>query len=105
MAYNTSSGTSYADQKGDATQSLSAAIQKNPASTEGESVKALEDWLSFGNEKPSSNQPATTGPPSGPEVATSAEFEQFLAQRSQDVQQRPRPQMQKQEEDDGLFAL
>ena len=38
-------------------------------------------------------------------VIVCLEFEQFLAQRSQDVQQRPRPQMQKQEEDDGLFAL
>jgi hypothetical protein len=102
--YTTPSSSTYADQQTGTNMSLAAAIQKN-RTTEEDSFKNLEQWLTFGSDTTTT----TAGNPQGPEVATSAEFEQFLNQRAMvdPTQQpsRPRPQMQKPEEDEGLFAL
>lgn len=95
-------GSTYDDLRVDQTQSLSQALHGR-SSAEPNVYSDLQEWLA----EPSSTTP-TTQP--GAESATSAEFDQFLQQRSQQAESLPparhRPQMQrKDDQPDELFAL
>jgi hypothetical protein len=94
-------GSTYEDLRVDQNQSLTQALHGR--STEPNVYADLQEWLA----------PPTTTPTSQPsaESATSAEFDQFLQQRSQQAESLPparhRAQMQRKEDQtsDELFAL
>jgi hypothetical protein len=95
-------GSTYEDLRVDQTQSLSQALQGHTTTAEANTYSDLQEWLA----------PSTTAPTSDPsaESATSAEFDQFLQQRSQQADSLPparhRAQMQRKDDQSGeLFAL
>ncbi|XP_064406991.1 TOM1-like protein 2 [Halichondria panicea] len=102
-------GSTYADNMVYQNASLSAAVhghQDNPVETSNPYAN-LTDWLTQTDTKPPEEAAANT---SAAESVTSAEFDQFLAQRANKGEglpaSRPRPQMQQAEErSDELFQL
>lgn len=108
-AYSSQSGSTYDDNKQQQDTSIAARIHgrspDQPQEQQEHTYANLAQWLA----ETDLEQPSTQGPPTTGASATSAEFDQFLAQRAEKGDSLPasrRPQMQKaDDQSDDLFAL
>lgn len=108
QAYSDTSGSTYDDNRATMDANLADVVQGKPLqTTTDQTLASLDEWL---NVTDLNIPPSDTNPTTKDESATSAEFDQFLAQRvtvgTSLPPARTKPQMQKAEEqNDELFAL